>query len=111
MKIRVSTSSSLMLPQYLSLRLLFDARIRFFRFNIDFYDVAVFTISIKGNPKLQHNGFAYVKSKKLSNGNQMWRCEKNRRYGCRGRACSKKFGQVEMVQVTAQHNHPSNHIN
>ena len=100
-----------MLSQYLKLRIFFDARIHFFRFNIDFGDVAVFTMSRNGKPKLQHNGYSYTRSDIRSNGIKVWRCERTRRHGCKGRSKTQIFGQTEMVKVCVGHNHPPNHVN
>lgn len=107
---RISIWDLLMLAQYLTLRILINVGIRFFCFNIDYRDVAVFTISIKGKPKLQHNGYSYTRSDSRSNGITVWRCERTRRHGCKGRSQTRIFGRTEMVLVTAEHNHPSNHV-
>lgn len=92
------------------LRILFHVGFRFFRSNIGYRDVAVFTVSIKGRPKLQHNGYSYTRSEKRTNGTTVWRCERTRRHGCKGRSNTRMFGLTEMVQVSAAHNHPPNYV-
>lgn len=109
MKIRISTFDLLMFVRVFETTEFYLSS-DFVSFNIDFRGLAVLTISNKSNPKLEHNGHAYFKAKKLLNGDQKWRCAKNRWEGCHGRACTKKFGQVEMVQVTGQYNRPSKHL-
>lgn len=74
---------------------------------LDFKDVAIFTLSKKGNSKLIHNGYMYVKlRRKEENDGARWECTERRNHQCKGKARTKKIGSKDMVQAYMFHNHP-----
>lgn len=68
-------------------------------------------MSLRGHSKLLYDGYAYLKDSER-NGVTLWRCDKQRqrRLQCRGRAQTRKVGQIEMVRACGIHNHPPNNV-
>lgn len=81
----------------------------FFVSRLGFEDEANFTISQRGSLKLIHNGYKYLKDSE-SNGITSWRCEKQRRQYCKGKAQTQKIGETQMVRTRFEHNHLPEHI-
>lgn len=76
----------------------------FFLFETDFKDEATFTISRMGHFKLAHDGFTYLKLRKV-NDSTRWRCSRYHYSKCRGKAITQKINSVEMVKAYGTHNH------
>lgn len=73
-------------------------------FQTEFQDESVFTLSMRGNFKLMHKGFEYVKNY-TNHGITFWRCGRNRRFQCKGKAQTRQIGQKHMVKTYDTHNH------
>lgn len=76
---------------------------------LDFKHVATFTMSLKGHFKLLHGGFEFTKERTNKEGTTInWVCSKKRRYGCKGKARTRRIDSKEMVKIFGRHNHPPN---
>lgn len=63
-------------------------------------------MTIKGNFKLIHDGFDFVKQRTNKQGNQtLWVCSKKRHFYCKGKALTRRIGAKEMVKLYDTHNH------
>lgn len=76
---------------------------------LGFIEEATFMLSKRGQFKLIHNGFDYLKmSYAKSSGITAWRCRHNLSYPhlkCRARAHTKECGQIQKVKLLGTHTH------
>lgn len=77
----------------------------------DFTDEAVFTMTSRGRFKLVHNGYEYTERTgaryaKRQEETKSWRCIRNRRYYCKGKAITRQIGSKQMIHVYGEHDHP-----
>lgn len=73
---------------------------------LDYHGEAIFTMSIRGNSKLTHNGYSYIKGHESKNhGVTTWRCEKRHTFRCKGKVRTQMIGGKCVVQVDYSHNH------
>lgn len=61
----------------------------------------------QGNFQLILNGFEYNK-RTQTNGTTFWRCAKQYRHGCKGKAQTRQIGSKQMTKVYGKHNHHPN---
>lgn len=62
-------------------------------------------MSLRGNLKLIHNGFEFLKQRDGAKGVTHWTCVKSRWNHCKGKARTFKDGHKEMVKLSCAHNH------
>lgn len=75
----------------------------------DDQDQPMFTISLRGQSKLTHKGYLYVKSHEIkTKGVIAWRCvQRKTSCQCKGKAQTGLDGANITVKITHPHNHPS----
>lgn len=90
---------SFIINQYISSNNLFSY------FQIEYVDEAEFMMTTRGNWKLFHGGYVYLRCH-THKSSTYWGCNKARWHDCQGKATTKQIGQKIMVRAYDQHNHP-----
>lgn len=80
-----------------------------FNLFVGFDEEATFTLSARGQFKLIHENFDYVKMSVSQTGITKWRCGKNQSFPhlkCKAKAETIEVGQIQKVKIIGTHTHP-----